>query len=275
MKAGLFAFEQPSTLDETLRLLADNEGARALAGGQSLVPMLNLRLAPAEMIVDIMRVASLREVDDRGTSVVYGAALRHVDFEDGRVVDSSNGLMQHVAGRFAYRAVRNRGTLGGALALADPAADWLTTVVALDAQIHVARAGSNRQVAAADFATGAYMTVLEDGELITAVEVPRLAAAATWGYYKVMRKTGEYADSMAIVVVDRAAARARVVLGAIDGAPLLLDDVGRAVVEDAAPARIEAVVDDALGASGRDFPAHRRLLHRTAVCRAIANLKQK
>jgi carbon-monoxide dehydrogenase medium subunit len=272
MKAALFELSQSASLAETLQVLAENEGARPLAGGQSLVPMLNLRLAPADLVVDLSRIEALREVEDLGSSVRYGAALRHADFEDGRVPDCSNGLMQHVASRIAYRAVRNRGTIGGALALADPAADWLTTVVLLDARIHLASAKGTRSVAAAEFATGPYMTALEEGELLTAVEVPRLAREARWGYSKVMRKTGEYADSLAMVVADPQ--RARVVLGAIDGPPVLLPKAAQALRDEVDARGLEAVVDEELRGSGLDFPPHRLLLHRTSVCRAIAKLRQ-
>lgn len=274
MKAANFELSQSTSLADTLRALAESEGGRPLAGGQSLVPMLNLRLAPTDLLVDLSRIAVLREVRDLGASISYGATVRHADFEDGRVPDCSNGLMQHVAARIAYRAVRNRGTIGGALALADPAADWLTAVLLLDARIHLASATATRMVAAADFATGPYMTALEEGELLTAVEVPRLAPEARWGYYKVMRKTGEYADSLAMVVADVGRRSARVVLGAIDGPPILLSQAAQAVLDGVNGQPLEAIVQRELSTSGLDFPPHRLLLHRSSVCRAIANLNQ-
>jgi len=275
MKAGQFALEQFATLDETLKSLAGSDSARPLAGGQSLVPMLNLRLAPASMVVDLTRIEALREVRELDGSVLYGATLRHADFEDGRVPDSTNGLMRHVAARIAYRAVRNRGTIGGALALADPAADWLTTAVLLDARIHLASAAGQRHVAAGEFVTGPYMTVLEEGELITGVEVAKFSSQASWGYYKVMRKTGEYADSLAMAVLDRSAGHARVVLGAIDDAPLVLEQTAAALLNDAGAAQLADVVSRDLAASGRDFAPHQLILHRTSVCRAIDNLRLK
>jgi carbon-monoxide dehydrogenase medium subunit len=274
MKAGAFEFEQFDDLEPTLAALAASGAARPLAGGQSLVPMLNLRLAPADLVVDLSHIAALREVKDLGASVLYGAMVRHADFEDGRVADCSNGLMRHVAGRIAYRAVRNRGTIGGALALADPAADWLTTAVLLEAKLLLARASGTRVVGASDFVTGPYMTVLEEGELLTGVEVPRLSGGAQWGYYKVMRKTGEYADSLAMVVVDRAAGSARVVLGAVDGAPLLLAKTAQAILSNASASDVALTVRHELAATDRAFPAHKIILHSTAVCRAIDHLKR-
>lgn len=274
MKAGAFEFEQFEGLEQTLIAMAASGAARPLAGGQSLVPMLNLRLAPADLVVDLSHVAALREVKDLGASVLYGAMVRHADFEDALVPDCSNGLMRHVAGRIAYRAIRNRGTIGGALALADPAADWLTTAVLLEATLHLASASGTRVLSASDFVIGPYMTMLEDGELLTGVEVPRLSDSAQWGYYKVMRKTGEYADSLAMAVADRAAGSARVVLGAVDGAPLLLTKTAQAILSNASAPDIASTVRQELAATDRNFPAHKIILHSTAVCRAIDHLKR-
>ncbi|MDO8299630.1 xanthine dehydrogenase family protein subunit M [Lacisediminimonas sp.] len=274
MKAAKFELDQPVGLELALQALAQGAGmARALAGGQSLVPMLNLRLAPLDCLVDLSRITELKQVQDRGDSMLYGAMLRHADFEDGRVPDCANGLMQHAAGQIAYRAVRNRGTIGGAIALADPAADWLTVGVLLDARIHLASVDGKRSIPLTEFVVGPYMTALAENELMTGVEVPKLAPAARWGYYKVMRKTGEYADSFALALSD--GARARVVVGAVDGTPLVLAQTAQAVLAGAAGAALAAIVGQELGDAGRDFTPAKILLHRTAVCRAIADLRKK
>src|ERR671938_207639 len=120
--------------------------------------------------------------------------------------------MPHVAARIAFRAVRNRGTIGGALALADPAADWRPTGVALVARMHVVGPDGPRAVAAEEFVLGPYFTALGDGELLVAVEVPKLSAGARWGHAKVTTKVGEYAESLAIAVLDRQRRFARVAL---------------------------------------------------------------
>ncbi|WP_151445956.1 FAD binding domain-containing protein [Lacisediminimonas profundi] len=274
MKAAKFELDQAVSLEQALQALAQGAGmARALAGGQSLVPMLNLRLAPLDTLVDLSRIAELKQVHDLGNSIVYGAMLRHADFEDGRVPDCANGLMQHAAGQIAYRAVRNRGTIGGALALADPAADWLTVGMLLDARIHVASANGKRVLPLSGFVVGPYMTALEENELLTGIELQKLAPAARWGYYKVMRKTGEYADSFALALSD--GARARVVAGAVDGAPLVLDQAAQALLAGATGPALAAIVEDELNDAGRDFTPGKILLHRTAVCRAIDDLRKK
>ena len=109
--------------------------AAVLAGGQSLVPMLNLRLSPVDHLIDLRPITALSRQEETPEAICYGALTTHAAFEDGAVPDGTNGLMRYAASHIAYRAVRNRGTLGGALALADPAADWLTTAVALDASV--------------------------------------------------------------------------------------------------------------------------------------------
>lgn len=274
MKAAKFELDQPITLDQALKAVSEGAGmARALAGGQSLVPMLNLRLAPLDCLVDLSRIAELKQVQDLGASVLYGAMLRHADFEDGRVPDCTNGLMQHAAGQIAYRAVRNRGTIGGAIALADPAADWLTVGMLLDARIHLANVDGKRSMPLSEFVLGPYMTALGENDLMTGVEVSKLTPATRWGYYKVMRKTGEYADSFALALSD--GARARVVIGAVDGTPLVLSRTAQAVLAGASGAALAATVEQELGEAGADFSAAKILLHRTAVCRAIDDLRKK
>ncbi len=274
MKAANFELEQSPSLNEALQALANGAGmARALAGGQSLVPMLNLRLAPVESLVDLSRIAELKKVEEKTDSVLYGAMLRHADFEDGRVPDCARGLLRHAAGQIAYRAVRNRGTMGGALALADPAADWLTVCSALAARIHLASVDGTRAMPIEEFAVGPYMTALQENELLVAIELPKLSEGARWGYYKVMRKTGEYADAFSIAVQDRGALR--IVAGATDGAPIVLEQSAQAVLANAAGADLAQVVEQELAAAGREFSAAKALLHKTAVLRAIDDLRKK
>jgi carbon-monoxide dehydrogenase medium subunit len=269
MKPAPFSYVRPASLDEAVRLLVDGGGsARALAGGQSLVPMLNLRLAPTERIVDLAGVAALRRVEDKGGSILYGALTPHAAFEDGEVPDASNGLMRHVAARFAFRAVRNRGTIGGALALADPAADWLPTVIALGAHLHVAGPEGTRIVPAEAFVLGPYFTALAEGEILTAVEVPKLEAGARWGYAKVTMKVGEYAESMAIAVVDGARRAWRIVLGAADGAPILLTGLAARLRDGARPETLGAEIRAEIAAAERDFPPAKLTMHTTTALRA-------
>ena len=138
MKPVDFGYARPATIAEAVALLASNPDAKIIAGGQTLGPMLNLRLARPSLLVDVARIPELTRVDETADLVTLGAAITHAAIEDGRVPDFTNGYLARVAHGIAYRAVRNRGTVGGSLAHADPAADWLTAFVALDAEVVIA-----------------------------------------------------------------------------------------------------------------------------------------
>jgi aerobic carbon-monoxide dehydrogenase medium subunit len=269
MKPAPFSYSRPKSLGEAVELVAQS-GARALAGGQSLVPMLNLRLAPVARLIDLGGLAELRSVRNGGGSIIYGAMIAHAAFEDGDVPEASNGLIPFIAGQFAFRAVRNRGTIGGALALADPAADWLTTVVALEARLHLIGAAGRRVVAAEEFVLGPYLTALGEGELIEAIEVPKRATTERWGHAKVAMKVGEYAESMAIGLMDRKAGRARLVLGAADGAPILFPEIDQRALGGAASDELRHAVRHALLAADRDFTPAKLAMHTTTLLRAMA-----
>lgn len=270
MKPAPFAYSRPETLDEAIRLLAaDPAGARPLAGGQSLVPMLNLRLAPVERIVDLGRIAELREVRDEGDCIIYGAATRHAQFEDRLVPDASNGLMPYVAARFAFRAVRTRGTIGGSLALADAAADWVLTVCALEGVLHLAGPNGRRRVPMGEFMLGAYYTALGEGELVVGVELARRPPTERWGRAKVTTKVGEYAQAMAIALVDSSNGAARVVVGAVDGAPIVLHEAGEAIRAGTEARAIAPAIESGLRAAERDFSPARLRMHVTTTVRAI------
>jgi carbon-monoxide dehydrogenase medium subunit len=126
MKPAPFDYARPSSLADAIALLASDElSLKLLAGGQSLGPMLNLRLVQPDLLVDITAVPELRRAEADGDGVLIGACVTHADIEDGRVPDPTEGVLPAVARGIAYRAVRNRGTIGGSLAHADPAADWI------------------------------------------------------------------------------------------------------------------------------------------------------
>lgn len=276
MKPAPFSYHRATSIDDAVTQLAATETmTRPLAGGQSLVPMLNLRLAPVDKLIDLNRVADLKRVEERADAIRYGALLTHAAFEDGRVPDASNGLMPFVGSQIAYRAVRTRGTIGGAIALADPAADWLTTVIALEADIALVGPQGRRTVTGTDFAVGPYMTVLNDGEIIETIVVPRRPASERWGHYKVARKTGEYAESMAIALIDTALRKARLVLGAADGAPLVLEQAAREVVAGRAGDALASAIRADIAASGREFSPAKLMLHTTAAFRAIQNVGKR
>ena len=269
MKPAPFDYRRPASVEEAIELLGAGEGIqRLLAGGQSLVPMLNLRLAPVDRIIDISRISTLRSVQESPDEVRYGACVPHAWFEDGRVADCANGLLTHVAARIAYRAVRNRGTLGGSLALADPAADWAPVMVLLRAKFVLASRTGSRSVPAQEFFRGSYTTAAREDELLTAICVPRLAVGARWGYVKVTRKTGEYASSLALALIDPHSGEARVVAGAVSGPPLVLDGVAKLLGARPNDATLREAALHALDAAKRNFSSAMRHVHAATIVRA-------
>jgi carbon-monoxide dehydrogenase medium subunit len=225
MKAASFAYERPADLNALLGLMAKAEGmTKIIAGGQSLGPMLNLRLVEPDLIIDIAGLSELKQADRRGDELVIGACITHGDIEDGRIPDVTRGAMQRVAGAIAYRAVRNRGTIGGSLCHADPAADWISALAALGAKVTLRGLAGIRDLAIEKFVTGALESALRPGEMVEAVRVPVMAPSARWGYFKACRKQGEFAHAIAAVLIDPEAATARAVIGAVEAAPIVLGD---------------------------------------------------
>jgi carbon-monoxide dehydrogenase medium subunit len=223
MKPAVFDYARPSTLAEALAMLAAAPQATVLAGGQTLGPMLNLRLAQPALLVDITRIAELASVDEDGDAFVIGATVTHAAIEDQRIKDPTNGFLARVAGGIGYRAVRTRGTIGGSLAHADPAADWLACLTALDAELSIASQQGRRRVPLAGFVHGAMHSDLAHDELLLAVRVPRFSREARFGFHKICRKTGEFADAIGVAVHDPKRARYRLVASTAAGAPKVLE----------------------------------------------------
>ena len=225
MKPVAFDYQRPTTLADAAKLLGQNSGfAKIMAGGQSLGPMLNLRLAQPDLLVDITSIPALTAVADGRDDVEIGACVTHADIEDGRIPDCAKGLLRHVAGRIAYRAVRNRGTIGGSIAHADPAADWISALALVDAQAVVWTPRGTRQVAVADLIVSSFTTVLQPDELIRSVRVPKYSAGTQWGFYKFSQKAGEFAHAIGGILHDPARGAFRAVIGAIETAPILVAD---------------------------------------------------
>ena len=221
MKPGPLKYVRPNSIAEAIeRLAKGGMDSKILAGGQSLVPMLNLRMIAADQLIDIMGISALSQFSDEGNEVYLGACVTHEQIQVVAVPDPSNGLMPTVANRLAYQAVRNRGTIGGSLALADPAAEWLATTAVLGATIEWQGLDGPRSCLAEDFVVGAYMTRLDVSDVLTGIRIPRLSAEAKWGTYKLCRKVGEFAHTLATVIRHPKSSRA--FLGAAEGAPIRL-----------------------------------------------------
>ncbi len=194
MKSAAFDYVRPGTLEQALQILSERaEGARVLAGGQSLAPALNLRLAAPELLVDIGGLAQFRYIEEGADALRIGALTRHVDVERSEIVARRCPLLSRAIAHVAHPAIRNRGTLGGSLALADPAAELPACMLALDAVIHVAGPGGERRIAARDFFQGVFETALRPGEVLTGVEIGGLGPDRTYGFAELSRRRGDFA----------------------------------------------------------------------------------
>ena len=268
MKAAAFDYARPASLPEALGLIAEREDAKVLAGGQSLGPLLNLRLAQPALLVDITRIAELATVGEASDGLRLGALVTHAAIEDGRVRDPTGGFLARIAAGIGYRAVRTRGTIGGSLAHADPAADWLTALTALGADLVLAGSGARRRAPLAGFVRGAMQTELGAGELIVGVHIPKFSRQARFGYHKICRKAGEFADAIGAVVHDPERGVHRFVASTPAGAPLLLES-SLARVEET---KMVAHLDQCLREAGFVGDAYERRLRAVVLERALNSM---
>ena len=223
MKPVNFDYARPRDVADALKLIAsDTASAKIMAGNQSLGPMLNLRLVQPDLVVDITSIEELRCFEEHDDAIVIGGCITHADIEDGRVPDVTRGALPGVARGIAYRAVRNRGTIGGSLTHADPSADWLSLFAALGAKVVLRSAASERTIAVEDYVLGALEADIRAGEILIAVKVPKLGRGARWGYYKSCRKTGEFAHAIGAFLADPDRAVCRAVIGATENRPIVV-----------------------------------------------------
>lgn len=270
MKPAAFAYEKPGSLNDATRSLAAADGeARLLGGGQTLGPMLNLRLATPARIIDLGSIPSLRRIERNGTTLTIGAGVTHAMIEDRVDTSPSGALLSYVASTIAFRAIRNRGTIGGSLAHADPAADWVATMLLLEAQISLFGASGVRRVPAHEFFKGAFATDLRPGEIIESVVIGEMSAEACWGYYKICRKTGEFPEAIGAIVLDPVRRQARIIAGALEGPPVSLPGLAAAVARDGLAAADLLAVKHALYGAAPELSPIDLQIHAVAVRRAI------
>lgn len=193
MKAPDFDYLRPATLDAALAMLAEHEGeAQPLAGGQSLMPMMNFRVAAPAALIDLCDLTELRGITRTGDTITLGAMTRYVEIErDPHLADMP--LIAMALPHIAHDAVRNRGTIGGSLALADAAAEMPALMLALDATITATGPNGSRNIKADDFFIGYYETALDPVELITAVHIPAAQPNQRFGFHELTQRHGDYA----------------------------------------------------------------------------------
>jgi aerobic carbon-monoxide dehydrogenase medium subunit len=271
MKAAPFDYVRPRDVQEASAALAQpGLDTAAVAGGQSLLPMLNLRVTTVDLLVDIGRLEELKAVRETAAGLEIGALITHAAIEDGKVPDLFNGLLRRVAGQISYRAVRNHGTIGGSVALADPAADWPGCLMALGARVRIAGRNGVRMQPIAEFVLDAYTTTLAAGEIVLGFEVPRPDGALRWGFAKVARKSGAFAESIACVAgLGRGGAVSVVVTGAASH-PVFLPRVGERLQDDPCTEEsLRPIILEELASRLPDGDAYRARLHTATVLRAI------
>jgi carbon-monoxide dehydrogenase medium subunit len=194
MKAAAFAYARATSVVNALELLdAHGDRAKVLSGGQSLMPAMNLRLISPELVVDIGEIAELRGIAVTGNIVRIGALTRHADLLKSSEISAHAPLLTEAIAHVAHPAIRNRGTIGGSLAHADPASELPACMVALDATIIIRGRAGERRVAAKEFFTGIYETVLSAQELLVAVELPVAQEKSAHYFHEFARRHGDYA----------------------------------------------------------------------------------
>ncbi len=280
MKPAPFDHHPVETVDEALSLLSEHgDEAKVLAGGQSLIPLLGLRLARPAQVVDVNRLDTLATIDTTDGDIRIGALVRHRQAERSEAVQQSNPLLAAALTHIGHAAIRNRGTVGGSIAHADPAAELPTVLTVLDGSVVVASPRGERTVGAAEFFTGFLSTAIEPDELLVEVRFPGLAAGTGWSFQEFSRRSGDFAV-VAVAATLRLAAD-----GTVAEARAAYAGVGstsvRSTVIDAAlvgrPLTAEVCADAARAAAAELDPpddqtgpaAYRRHLAATLTTRAL------
>ncbi|MFE1599456.1 FAD binding domain-containing protein [Methylobacterium sp. ID0610] len=252
MKPAAFDYLRPASLDEAVLLLARHgSDAKILAGGQSLVPLLNFRMLRPSILVDINRVAELSFLRAEGAGLRIGALTRHHALETSPLVRERFPVLTAAMGHVAHLAIRNRGTTGGSLSHADPAAELPMMAMLLDAAIHTRSAGQERVHAAEAFFLGPLTSALEENEVVTEIVLPGLAAGTGWAFEEFAQRSGDFAIAAvaATIRLERGRiAEARLALMGVDETPVRLrgveaDLAGQAPSADLARHAAEAARD--------------------------------
>ena len=249
MKPAPFVFHRAASLDDALALLAEHPDAKALAGGQSLIPAMNFRLAQPPVLVDLNRLSELAGISVETNGLRIGAMTRHAAVERSAEVARHAPLLAEAMPHVAHPQIRSRGTIGGSIAHADPSAELPAVMLALGARFELRSRAATRWVEAGDFFTGLFATALEPGELLAAVGIPARPPRAGHSFLEVARRHGDYALAGAATEValdgDGRVAAARVALLSVADRPVLARSadalVGREPTDDAIRAVAEAV----------------------------------
>ncbi len=271
MISSAFTYKRAGSAGEALDLVAEHgEDAKFLAGGHSLLPLMKLRLAAPEVIIDLGGLRDLSYVTDQGSYVAIGALTRHHDVEHSEVLGREVPLLACAAGQVGDPQIRHRGTIGGSVAHADPASDLPAVLLALDATVVARGAAGAREIGIGEFFQGLFETALEPGELLTEIRVPKPASGG-WSFQKFTQRAIDWA------IVGCAVQGDRVALVNMGGTPLRAAAVAAALAGGASPA--DAAAHAAEGTSAADdiraTRAYREHLARVLVSRALTEASSR
>ncbi len=281
MKPAPFRYVRPSSVDEAISVLAaEGYGAKPLAGGQSLIPAMNFRLAQPAVLVDLGDLDELRYIRETEGGLVMGAMTTHAAVERSAAVKERAPLLAEAMPWIAHLQIRNRGTVGGSLAHADPASELPAVMLALDARLRLRGPGGDRTVAFCDFCTGLFSTALAPDELVTAVEIPTLPNGTGCAFKEVSRRHGDFAlvGVCAVLTLDAGGTctRASVTLLSVGDGPVCANTAEDLLL--GRPPTADAIREAAEAAATRDIdpPAdihasapYRRQLARVLTTRAL------
>ena len=279
MKLPPFDYACPTTLPEAIQLLASNDDAKAIAGGQSLVPMLAFRLAQPSLLVDLRKLADLRGIRISDAGVTLGAMVRWRDIEEDERLATAHPLLKAAISHVAHYQIRNRGTVGGSIAHADPAAEMPGIAMTCDAEIAVVGKSGAHVIQAADFFQGALTTALTTDEIIVEIRLPAWPAGRRWGFQEFARRRGDFAMAAAAVFYDQdergKARNAHVGVIGVGDRPLRLtaveDVLNGQTIDEATIAKADAATSAAVEPQDdiHASAAYRRSLVGTMVERAL------
>jgi carbon-monoxide dehydrogenase medium subunit len=285
MIPAAFAYHRPTSVQEAIGLLAQfGDGGRTLAGGHSLIPMMKLRLATPEHLVDLAGVAELKGIRTEGDDIVIGAMTTQHDLVTSELLSANIPLLRETSLVIADPQVRYVGTLGGNVANGDPGNDMPAVMMCLDASYHVASKTGKRRIAAREFYKGTYLTALETGEIMTDIRIPVPPAGHGYAYEKLKRKIGDYATAAAAVILSLnrdEVVSCSIGLTNVAEKPLWAEEAAKILTGsmlDARTVKKAAVAAEAITSPANDArgPAHYRTkMAGVMLTRALARAKER
>jgi carbon-monoxide dehydrogenase medium subunit len=261
MKPAAFDYVIADSIEMAVASLADGGGgAKIIAGGQSLVPMLNFRLLRPSVLIDINRIGDLAFIEETGSKICVGALTRHYQLETSPIIDRHLPVLASAMTHVAHLAIRNRGTIGGSLSHADPAAELPMMALLLDAELHIASASGKRTIAASDFFVGALTVDLARDDIVTEIVLPKLPPKTGWGFEEVARRSGDFALAAAAATLTLSAgviSQARIALTGVGATPVRVAQAEALLVGQAhEPGLIDRIIDAVRAAIEPDTDLH-------------------